>query len=645
MRNLLFAAAMVVFLGCGGPDRQEAADDAASQQPAQSATDGGMDSSSGDAGADSSGADGSSGAGASDGRSSDRGSTDGGSSGDTVSAPDETLAAVQPDSDTSLTPTPDTPVIDDFPVAGPPRGGRTPRPSPDSSGDDAPTGTATGSEGSGSASGTDAGSSSDTSASGTSTETGETDSNTALVPRQPDPAPDAPSCEHTHGMFLPAAGQLNTLVLFIRYRDEDLDNAWWPADGFPDGWQEFIDARPDQQRTNFYNLTHFYREASRNAETPFVLVGRVDTVTADLSIQNELDYGNSNRTVLQQVENRYDAALGRTLDRWSRAENCHSPGADGDIDLVIMIWRSNRFSNSSLAWSGIAHIGGSRTPAYTFLGKNVKRPAFNSNFSSGVTVALRERAVRDGLLTPDAVFKSTVHEIAHQQITYWHPQAGSDGQQRFPSMLTYAEQQIHTHSGREAGLLGWGEVMEVRRDTVITLGDFYRTGKSVWVETSGHRYLIENRQKTSVYDDASVNADDKGLFVYQYRSERPVTLSYDNTNANIIPLVSDGFYDWEFSGRWLSGWRAIFNRGGANSVDGSGFTRKQPSTGGNHHWISAMVVDGQELRHDFRGTGLYAAYTIDRPRLGPETNPSVPDLELDVLGQQGEEIRLRVVVR
>ena len=105
------------------------------------------------------------------------------------SAPDETLAAVQPDSDTSLTPTPDTPVIDDFPVAGPPRGGRTPRPSPDSSGDDAPTGTATGSEGSGSASGTDAGSSSDTSASGTSTETGETDSNTALVPRQPDPAP------------------------------------------------------------------------------------------------------------------------------------------------------------------------------------------------------------------------------------------------------------------------------------------------------------------------------------------------------------------------------------------------------------------------------------------------------------------------
>ena len=87
--------------------------------------------------------------GASDGRSSDRGSTDGGSSGDTVSAPDETLAAVQPDSDTSLTPTPDTPVIDDFPVAGPPRGGRTPRPSPDSSGDDAPTGTATGSEGSG----------------------------------------------------------------------------------------------------------------------------------------------------------------------------------------------------------------------------------------------------------------------------------------------------------------------------------------------------------------------------------------------------------------------------------------------------------------------------------------------------------------
>ncbi|MCC5926178.1 MAG: hypothetical protein JJU41_06405 [Bacteroidetes bacterium] len=467
----------------------------------------------------------------------------------------------------------------------------------------------------------------------------------------PDDAPgpgsthDDRACEYTNGMFLPSNGVMNALVLFIRYEDEDIDNAWWPADGFPDGWQTFIDETPEQRRTNTHNLTHFYREVSRNAATPFTLIGTVDTVTARIPLPNGMDYGESNRAVLQQVESRYNAELGHRLDQWTRAENCHNRVSNGDIDLIIMIWRTNRFRNSTINWSGIAHIGGSRTPAYTFLGKNVKLPAFNANFSSGVTVATRERSVRDRLLNADVVFKSTVHEIAHQQITYNHPQGGSDGQQRFPSMLAYAEQEIHSHNGLEADLLGWGRAIRVSRDTTITLGDFFQTGESVWVETSGYRYLIENRQNTSIYDDASVNPDDKGLFVYQYRSERNLTLGYDGSNNNIFSMVSDGFYDWEFSGRWLPGWRAIFNRGDANASEGSGFTRKQPSTGNNHHWISAMVIDGDERPYDFRGAGLRAAFNMDRPRLGADTNPSVNDLELEVLGQEGNAVRFRVRVK
>jgi len=474
---------------------------------------------------------------------------------------------------------------------------------------------------------------------------------TARIPPSPDPEttatpqPEPPSCQETRGMFLPASGVVNALVLFIRYADEDIDNTWWPADGFPEGWQTFIDQSADQGGTNKYNLTNFYREVSRNADIPFTLIGRVDTVTSTLPIPNELDYGQSNKAVLMQVESRYSSELGNQLDQWTRAEHCHNRVSNGDIDLIIMIWRTNRFRNSAINWSGIAHIGGSITGPYTFLGKNVKLPAFNSNFSSGVTVATRERSVRDRLLNADVVFKSTVHEIAHHHITYNHPQGGSDGQQRFPSMLAYTEQEIHSHNGLEADLLGWGRTIRVNRDTTITLGDFFQTGESVWVETSGYRYLIENRQNTSIYDDASVNSEDKGLFVYQFRSERELTLRYDGSNTNIIPIVSDGFYDWEFSGRWLSGWRAIFNRGDENPSGGSGFTRKQPSTGNNHHWISAMVVDGEELANDFRGTGLRAAFNIDRPRLGTDTNPSVSDIELEVIEQSGTGIHFRVTVK
>lgn len=455
----------------------------------------------------------------------------------------------------------------------------------------------------------------------------------------------APACTDANGMFLPASDTLFALVLFIRYEDEDIDNAWWPASGFPADWSNFIDETPDLRRTNRHNLTHFYREASRNAPVPFTLIGKVDTVTARIPLPNAMDYGESNRAVLQQIEHRYDASLAGRLDQWTRSEHCHTRTPNAQIDLIVMIWRTNRFRNSTINWSGIAHIGGSRTPAYSFLGKEVKLPAFNSNFSSGVTVATRERSVRDRLLNADVVFKSTIHEIAHQQITYNHPQGGSEGQQRFPSMLAYAEQEILSHNGREADLLGWGRSIPVSRDTTIVLGDFFETGESVWVQTSRYRYLIENRQQRSIYDDASLNPDDKGLFVYQFRSDRTLTLSYDGSNANIIPIVSDGFYEWEFSGRWLPGWQAIFNRGEANPSAGSGFTRKQPSTGTNHHWISAMVIDGVEQPFDFRGNGVRAAFNPDRPYLGADTNPSVEDIELRVLEQSGTRIRFSITVK
>lgn len=460
------------------------------------------------------------------------------------------------------------------------------------------------------------------------------------TPTQPPPSQDI-SCENTNGMFLPSIGRINTLVLFIRYRDENHSNQYWPADGFPRDWQQFIDESPSDRRTNFHNLTHFYREASGGK---FTIVGRVDTVTAELSIENPLDYGTSNRTVLKQVEGRYDNQLGEWLDNWTKSEHCHENASDGNIDLILMIWRSNRFSNTSLNWSGIAHIGGGRIEPYTFLGKDVLQPVFPRNFSSGATVATRDRSVQDGLLTADAVFKTTVHEIAHQQITFWHPQAGSQGMQRFPSMLAYSEQEIHTHSGREADMLGWGTLTTVTSDTVITLGDFYETGSSVLVKTGGSSYLIENRQKTSIYDDASVNPDDKGLFVYEYSARNDRTLSYDGTNSNIIPLPSDGFYDWEFSGKWLPGWRAIFDRKEANAAEESGFTRKQVTSPGTHHWISTMVEDGEQTTKNFRGVDLHASFSMERPRLNSDTNPSVDDIRLEVLSVNGRQITFSVKI-
>jgi hypothetical protein len=459
---------------------------------------------------------------------------------------------------------------------------------------------------------------------------------------QPPPTSPQVACHDTHGMLLPARHTLNTLVLFIRHRDEDHRSGWWPADGFPQDWRTVIDSTQTQDSRHFYNLTHFYREASANAAVPFTLIGRVDTVTADLSISHAMPYGEANRLVLRQVEGRYGPELGDWLDRWSRNEFCHTETSDGTIDLIILVWRSNRFNGGGLFWSGIAMIGEADTTPYRFLGKRIILPGERGFISSGVTVSLRERSVRDGLLTQDAVFKTIVHEIAHNHISFSHPQGGGQGMQRFPSMLTYSEQQIHTHNGREAAQLGWGRMISVTTDTTLHLGDFYETGQSVWIHTGRHYYLVENRQKTSIYDDASANPDDKGLFVYRYSTARAGRIQYDGRNTSITPFPSDGFHDWTFTGRWLPGWLAIFSRAEPNPSDGSGYTRRQPTGGGNHHWISAIDDGNSGSSGDFRGSGLHAAFNMDHPRLGPDTNPMADDLELVVQGQSENTIQFSV---
>jgi hypothetical protein len=108
------------------------------------------------------------------------------------------------------------------------------------------------------------------------------------------------------------------------------------------------------------------------------------------------------------------------------------------------------------------------------------------------------------------------------------------------------------------------------------------------------------------------------------------------------PLPSDGFHDWTFTGRWLPGWLAIFSRAEPNPSDGSGYTRRQPTGGGNHHWISAIDDGSGGSSGDFRGSGLHAAFNLERPRLGPDTNPMAEDLVLEVLEQQGNLVRFSV---
>ncbi len=91
--------------------------------------------------------------------------------------------------------------------------------------------------------------------------------------------------------------------------------------------------------------------------------------------------------------------------------------------------------------------------------------------------------------------------------------------------------------------LSWIDVVEITVDITANLSDYLITGDAYKYHPpdgySNEYYYFENHQKiNTTYDDATVNADDKGIFVIHQKD------IYSEQN-NILCKVADGQWDWE----------------------------------------------------------------------------------------------------
>jgi len=79
------------------------------------------------------------------------------------------------------------------------------------------------------------------------------------------------------GIYLTSLGQLNVLIVFVSFPDDNNDHPWWPVAEPPDSLEYWIDPDVQMQRENLANLTNYFSQMSMGL---FNVVGEAVWVTA-----------------------------------------------------------------------------------------------------------------------------------------------------------------------------------------------------------------------------------------------------------------------------------------------------------------------------------------------------------------------------
>jgi hypothetical protein len=419
------------------------------------------------------------------------------------------------------------------------------------------------------------------------------------------PSPSVASCPFStnRGLYLPSTDTLRARVVFVKFQDDTNSVAIWPKNGFPTIALSIIDSSASIGSTHRYSLTNYYRTFSQDQ---FIVIGKVDTVTLSLpmSLSNFTSNGyetntyNGNKATLQQLASRSGFQL---FDDWTKATHNHCKQSDYKADLIVMIWRSNKF-DSSKRIGGFAGLGGSGNTTFEINGIDVI-PSFWTGQSSGVSLILGS-----GFDTEESLFRTVIHEIGHQLLGAGHPftQGGSDndkGLHKFPSMMTAGKLRMFMPNPLEGEYLGWADVDDIVANGAYELQDFIN---------SGHAYRRSNTEDNdyyyffylnniNIYNDLALNSDDTGIFIMNHRYKPIVTssglwnsyLRADNDAFYNKLISSEGDYTWEPSNPfYTTQGHVLFHRVTPNRVTGKSHFTAVPKTNNCEtnafDWMSAI---------------------------------------------------------
>ncbi len=481
---------------------------------------------------------------------------------------------------------------------------------------------------------------------------------TDLPPSSKISAQKSLSADDTYGEGIAANGTLRVLVLFIRFPDDNKAHWHWGTSGFPSVTDVFIDSTVSQNSTNYENVTNYFKQMSFGN---YNVIGDVVKVIAPNPTNNyyaggtndtlsngnrRLNVVNASKDVLRTVDSSVDFSK---YDNWTyNGDFNHTNSSDGTVDMIFMIWKDRWFGGET----GEASIAQSYDTVQVDNGNRTIGLRYWSDNGSGVRIYDNHNTQR--------LLNTTKHELGHWLLGGGHPYGGATPN-RISSIMQAGQPEGLLASPPEMERLGWITVPEITSNsTDLELDDFATTGEAYKYDPNpsdsdnDEFYYITNHQKISIYDDATRESNDTGLFILHDRN------STDNSSSNRY-LVSDGDYNWAqvspdtISNPWGAGVIRLFEKQEPNQ-SGSNVMRKQyapirPPNQSAYSWIFALKEDGiNQTGSFFQGKEFISTYNSNKHSLiSGLTNPApkdwsgnISDFKLSVKSQMGNSIKFDV---
>ena len=385
----------------------------------------------------------------------------------------------------------------------------------------------------------------------------------------------APLSNAIGGVHISAVGTFRILIVFASFPDDLTPHPYWPAHEPPVFMEQFVDPDTATRSQGAFNLTHYFHEMSLGQ---FDLVGDalwVETAHSQEEYRNG-SYGRANTDVLRErVDSLVDFSR---YDEWTRqSAYSHANVPDGQVDMIVMVWRTNMFE-----YLGEASLG--YKPGFVVDGKRIEL-GFPENIpyplGSGVTC---EYVYTDG---PSQAMQTMIHELSHWLLGGPHPYNGKtlQGKHAYWGMLCNGRRTGSCANAYDRERLGWAVVPEIQPDVNVVLPDYVQTGIAYkYHPPNGEPYeyfYIENHQGFSLFDDVTTNPEDRGLWILHQQGPY-----FEIDNLKIRP--SDGSWQWEnpgVSSSCFSQSLPVFRRGEPNTMTGESHRDQIPTSTSLVNWM------------------------------------------------------------
>lgn len=347
---------------------------------------------------------------------------------------------------------------------------------------------------------------------------------------------------------------VRVLIVFVQFKDDNWNPNWseWPKNSAPTNWMNtnIID-QTTNQNTNNQNLTHYYTVMSMGH---YKVIGNtyhwVTSNTRSEYLSMGWHRGNINRQILQEMDSFIDYA---PYDKWSKnAEYSHSWGADGEVDMIWMVYRNidNDLPNPGYTAYQLGFGGIYWDP----ISNSWKYPRYSGEASLGgggiLTVDNGTRTIDlggYGLVSGLTMMMGynglgyiknvLIHEFGHHLLggTEMHfSNAGLWGM-----MGGYGSRSQMVNSW-ERHRLGWINPMQYNYNPLlpIALQDFVTTGQALRILIPGSNppryYYLENHQRLSPFDNMDLTNDGKGVYVLYQPANDEFSMSFLNAEGKAL---------------------------------------------------------------------------------------------------------------